>query len=237
MQGSSRETAHSWRIVGTQLENHMEQGANSRVSGRQQQGRRGVLPWVPPWCNWPNDSWPDGAHRTPAISALSSINGVLPSRSSYHSGKVLSITDHSFWRRANCVCSVQPELTQRAVMQPLPEPGEAEKHALQHAGRTDMSHKKKNITTDSWIEVSARSQCAPRRGGVEEISMSSCMCEPMEIAQSLGDDTHAVVARTKWESEHGVHTVWFCVGGLSAWPIDGARTRLWSRSERETPIP
>ena len=40
MQGSSRETAHSWGIVGTQLENHREQGANSRDSERQQQGRR-----------------------------------------------------------------------------------------------------------------------------------------------------------------------------------------------------
>ena len=31
-----------------------------------------------------------------------------------------------------------------------------------------------------------------------EIPMSCCMCEPMETAQSLGDDTHAVVTRPKW---------------------------------------
>ena len=68
MQGSSREAAHSWGIVGIQLENHREQGANSRDSERQQQGRRGLLPWGPPRCNWPNDSWPGGAQRTPAIS-------------------------------------------------------------------------------------------------------------------------------------------------------------------------
>ena len=29
------------------------------------------------------------------------------------------------------------------------------------------------------------------------MTMSSCMCEPMETAQSLGDDTHAVVTRLK----------------------------------------
>ena len=75
MQGSSRETAHSWGIVGTQLENHREQGANSRDSERQHQGRRVCFP-----------GGPLGATRTPAISTLSSINGVMPSRSSYHSG-------------------------------------------------------------------------------------------------------------------------------------------------------
>ena len=36
---------------------------------------------------------------------------------------------------------------------------------------------------------------APSRGGAKEMTMSSCMCEPMETAQSLGDDTHAVVTR------------------------------------------
>ena len=29
------------------------------------------------------------------------------------------------------------------------------------------------------------------------MTMSSCMCEPMETAQSLGEDTHAVVTRLK----------------------------------------
>ena len=38
---------------------------------------------------------------------------------------------------------------------------------------------------------------ASRCGGTLEMSMSCCMCEPMETAQSLGDDTHAVVTQPK----------------------------------------
>ena len=36
--------------------------------------------------------------------------------------------------------------------------------------------------------------------------MSCCMREPMETAQSHGDNTHVVVARPKWAREHGLHT-------------------------------
>ena len=36
--------------------------------------------------------------------------------------------------------------------------------------------------------------------------MSCCMCESMETAQSLGDDTHAVTMGPKWAREHGLHT-------------------------------
>ena len=48
------------------------------------------------------------------------------------------------------------------------------------------------------------------------------MCEPVETAQSLGDDTHAVVARPKWAREHGLHTECGHVVsmGLRVWPID-----------------
>ena len=35
--------------------------------------------------------------------------------------------------------------------------------------------------------------------------MSCCMCELLETAQFLGDDTHAVVTRPVWASEHGLH--------------------------------
>ena len=38
---------------------------------------------------------------------------------------------------------------------------------------------------------------APRLGGAEDISMFCCMCEPQETAQSLGDDTNAVVTGPK----------------------------------------
>ena len=43
------------------------------------------------------------------------------------------------------------------------------------------------------------------------MTMSCCVCEPTEKAQSVGDDTHAVVA-PKWAPEHvlrtGVRSVW-----------------------------
>ena len=38
---------------------------------------------------------------------------------------------------------------------------------------------------------------APSRGGAQEMTVSSCMCEPMETARSLGDDTHEYVTRLK----------------------------------------
>ena len=99
-------------------------------------------------------------------------------------------------------------------MQPLLEPGEAEKHALQHAVRTDMSHQK-NITTDSWIEVSARSQAKETvRPDVEESKKYPCLAASASLWRlpSLLAMTHmAVVARTKWATEHRVHTVWSSV--------------------------
>ena len=84
---SSSETVHSQGTVGTQFENHIEHGTNSRDSERQQPGRRrGTAGCFPGASLGALDSWPDGAHKTPAISTLSSINGVMPTRSSYHSG-------------------------------------------------------------------------------------------------------------------------------------------------------
>ena len=58
-------------------------------------------------------------------------------------------------------------------------------------------------------------KCALGHGGAKEITKSCCMCEPMETAQSLGDDTHAVVIRLTWAREHGLHRgVVPSVGGL-----------------------
>ena len=68
------------------------------------------------------------------------------------------------------------------------------------------------------------------------MSTSCCMCEPMETAQCPGDDTHAVVAGTKWAREHGIHAK--CgpiVGGLRAWPIDMCSNKDAGRSQSETP--
>ena len=54
------------------------------------------------------------------------------------------------------------------------------------------------------------------------MSLSWCMCEPLDTAQSLGDDTHAVGHTTKmgttaWAAQRVVS---LGVGGLQAWPID-----------------
>ena len=48
------------------------------------------------------------------------------------------------------------------------------------------------------------------------MSMSSCVCEPVETAQSLGDDAHVVATRPKWARGHRLHNecVVFCVDGL-----------------------
>ena len=40
--------------------------------------------------------------------------------------------------------------------------------------------------------LSTKAIGVPRCGGVHEMSISCCMCEPTETAQSLGDDTHSV---------------------------------------------
>ena len=48
---------------------------------------------------------------------------------------------------------------------------------------------------------------APSRGGACEMTMSSCMCGPMETAQATGDDTHAAVARIKEHRSADIATV------------------------------
>ena len=56
------------------------------------------------------------------------------------------------------------------------------------------------------------------------------MCEPMETAQSHGDDTHAVGARPKWAREHGLQRVWSLVSvGCEPGPSIGAPTRTWAK--------
>ena len=69
--------------------------------------------------------------------------------------------------------------------------------------------------------------------------MSRCMCEPLETAQSLGDDTRAVVARPKWAREHGLHRVWSRVTsmGCEAGPSMSCSDKDAGRSERKTPNP
>ena len=55
------------------------------------------------------------------------------------------------------------------------------------------------------------------------MSLSCCMCEPMETAQSLGDDTHAVEHTAKVGTRSTGYTqnvVSLGGGGLQAWPID-----------------
>ena len=49
---------------------------------------------------------------------------------------------------------------------------------------------------------------------LKEVPTPCCMCEPVVTAQSLGDETHAVVTRPQWAGEHGQHT--WC-GSLCRW--------------------
>ena len=59
------------------------------------------------------------------------------------------------------------------------------------------------------LTVFCKRNGAPGREDALEMSMSCCVYEPMETAQCLGDDTHAVIARPKWAREHGLRTdVW-----------------------------
>ena len=78
---------------------------------------------------------------------------------------------------------------------------------------------------------------APSRGDAHETTMSCCMCEPTETAQSVGDDPHVVVTRLK---EHQTQTspqccVIRCVGGLQS-PAHRCSHKDAGRSERKTEI-
>ena len=72
--------------------------------------------------------------------------------------------------------------------------GECLSFALQRESRKAMSASLRFLVSTVLIKWK---NGAPSRGGASEMTMSSCMCEPMETAQSLGDDTHAVVTRLK----------------------------------------
>ena len=77
---------------------------------------------------------------------------------------------------------------------------------------------------------------APGGGGANDITMSSCMCEPMGTAQSIGDDTcgdHHTGQRT---SEHRLRrsAAWSIVSvGCELGPTMGALNE--GRSERKAP--
>ena len=78
---------------------------------------------------------------------------------------------------------------------------------------------RKNYRQNLRVDVAAvksHKGSALGHGGAKEITKSCCMwCEPMETAQSLGDDTHAVVIGLTWAREHGLHRgVVPSVGGL-----------------------
>ena len=79
-----------------------------------------------------------------------------------------------------------------------------------------------------WREPSRAEET--ERGGASDMSMSCCMCEPMETAPSLGDDTHAVGARPKWTREHGIHAERGPIVsvGCTPGPSTSARTRTWA---------
>ena len=60
-----------------------------------------------------------------------------------------------------------------------------------------------------WAVVNSSKKPPKVRQDVEalkEMPIPCCMCEPVVTAQSLGDETHAVVTRPRWAREHGQHT-------------------------------
>ena len=86
-------------------------------------------------------------------------------------------------------------------MQSKPAPGGAKKRALQHAERTVMSHQKTYITTNCWIEVSARSEAK------ESLHVRAYGDSPV-----FWREHHMRCLRgTRWASEDGLHNVWSSV--------------------------
>ena len=76
------------------------------------------------------------------------------------------------------------------------------------------------------LTVLCRGNGAPRREDALEMSVSCCVCEPMETAQSLGDDTHAVIVlQSGHESTDDTQSLVPLVGGWEAWPIDKCSER------------
>ena len=68
------------------------------------------------------------------------------------------------------------------------------KYALHPLLGTTVSH----LTFSPIVGSMSVVNRAPSRGGAfEKMTMSCCLCEPMETAQYIGDDTHAVVTRIK----------------------------------------
>ena len=49
------------------------------------------------------------------------------------------------------------------------------------------------------------------REDVEDSTVCCCMCEPQETAQSLGDDTYAVLGRPRWRSSSDCAVAWSLV--------------------------
>ena len=89
MQAAARKRHTNSEPLGLSLkttENWVQKGAIRKGSSRDAGGgTAGCFPGSPS-VQLANDSWPDGAHKTPAIGTFSSINGLMPPLSSDHFG-------------------------------------------------------------------------------------------------------------------------------------------------------
>ena len=75
------------------------------------------------------------------------------------------------------------------------------KHALQYEPRKAMSHGKLSPNSELRLLMCMEQAMLAVRvsfGSAEETPMPCRACEPLKVAQSLGEDTHAVVTRPWW---------------------------------------
>ena len=74
-----------------------------------------------------------------------------------------------------------------------------------------------------------------RCGRAEEMTASCCMCDPPEMAHSLGDDTHAVMTLPKWHESTDFTLVWSTVS-VECWnvPSTSARDKDAGKRARKT---
>ena len=102
-------------------------------------------------------------------------------------------------------------------------PGGVENTSCKHVQRTSCHSGIYRQFSDRGFLIRERSLANET---VRWLTTSSCMYEPMETAQSPGDDTHAVVTRPKGHQCTDCAAVWsFLSVGWQLGPPMGARTR------------
>ena len=108
------------------------------------------------------------------------------------------------WKQLCVMVAVSEEESNSLVLLPGEAPGGAEHTRCNNMDDNCVSGEIIAILFSRWLLKERIG--APSCGGALEMFMCCAMCEPMETAQSRGDDTHTAVKRPKWASEHQRHT-------------------------------